>query len=263
MSPRRPRGGGCVRSSKPSDSADCFCVPWEDASGRGCGLSAAAEMHPLNLIRFAPAEGKRHVATSLSSDPLEVLLRHDHWGTRRVLEVCRELSAAQFQQRFDMGLGSLHEILTHVIGAMRRWADRLEQRPIRAAIDNPPRNAGLSSDYRVRTPDELIVLLDEAAQELVAVASRIRAPGGAGLASEIVFALDNTTYRTTRGAGLVHVTTHGSHHRAQCLNLLRRLGVTVLPELTVVDWQSEVETKAVEPFARRNVLPATRSQGKP
>lgn len=171
-----------------------------------------------------------------------------------MLEVCRELSPEQFQQRFDMGPGSLHDTLSHVIGAMRRWADRLTQRAIRPAIDNPPRNVGMPSDYRIRAPDELIILLDDAAAELAAITRDIQLPGGPGLASEISFALDNITYRATRGAALVHVTTHGTHHRAQCLNMLRRLGVTRLPELTVVDWQSETETRTVEPFARRNVV---------
>lgn len=190
----------------------------------------------------------------LSSNPLDVLLRHDHWGTRRVLEVCQELTPAQFQQRFDMGPGSLHETLTHVIGAMRRWVDRLHQRAIRPAIDNPPRNVGMPSDYRLRTPQELIPLLDEAAADLAAISRSIQSPGGTGLESEITFALDGTTYRTTRGAAFVHVTTHGTHHRAQCLNMLRQLGLPSLPELTVIDWQSEVETHKVEPNARRNVL---------
>lgn len=153
-----------------------------------------------------------------------------------------------------MGPGSLHDTLAHVIGAMRRWADRLTQRAIRPAIDNPPRNVGMPSDYRIRTPDDLITLLDAAAADLAAITHDIQQPAGPGLESEITFALDNTTFRATRGAALVHVTTHGTHHRAQCLNMLRRLGVTHLPELTVVDWQSETETKTIEPFARRNVV---------
>ncbi|MBL8963362.1 MAG: DinB family protein [Phycisphaeraceae bacterium] len=191
-----------------------------------------------------------------SADPLDILLRHDHWGTRRVLEVCREVTPAQFQQRFDIGLGSLHETLTHVIGAMRRWADRLTQRPLRPAIDQPPRGLGPGQDYRVRTPDELLELLNPAAVELASLADEFRRPGSAGLDSEIEIALDGTRYRVTRGAGLVHVATHGTHHRAQCLNMLRRVGVGRLPELTVVDWQAEVETGQIEPSARRNVLQA-------
>lgn len=180
----------------------------------------------------------------LASDPLDILLRHDHWGTRTVLGLCAGLSPEQFQQKFDMGLGSFHEILSHLIGAMRRWADRLEQRPVRPAVDNPPRNKGMASDYRVRTPAELIELLDPAAEELMQIAARIRAPGGPGLDSLIEIALDGTTYRLTRGAGLVHVTTHGAHHRAQCLNLLRRLGVAPLPEIMVIDWQTATQNTA-------------------
>jgi uncharacterized damage-inducible protein DinB len=39
----------------------------------------------------------------------------------------------------------------------------------------------------------------------------------------------------------VHVTTHGMHHRAQCLNVLRRLEVPGvsdrLPDLDALEWQ--------------------------
>ena len=39
-----------------------------------------------------------------------------------------------------------------------------------------------------------------------------------------------------RGAVITHVTTHGMHHRAQCLNMLRQLGVEQLPPSAVVEW---------------------------
>ena len=35
---------------------------------------------------------------------------------------------------------------------------------------------------------------------------------------------------------LTHITTHGTHHRAQCLNMLRQLGVTPLPPSSVAEW---------------------------
>lgn len=47
------------------------------------------------------------------------------------------------------------------------------------------------------------------------------------------------------GAALVHVTTHGMHHRAQCLNMLRHLGVPGisdrLPEIDPLDWQLQAK----------------------
>ena len=66
-----------------------------------------------------------------------------------------------------------------------------------------------------------------------------------------------TVYRFTRGVALVHIATHGMHHRAQCMNMIRHLGlagllVSDLPEIGVCDWQAEVESKQLEPFVRRN-----------
>jgi uncharacterized damage-inducible protein DinB len=34
----------------------------------------------------------------------------------------------------------------------------------------------------------------------------------------------------------MHVATHGMHHRAQCLNMLRQLGVNPLPPISVLEW---------------------------
>src|SRR5204863_251817 len=47
---------------------------------------------------------------------------------------------------------------------------------------------------------------------------------------------DGRTLQITRGAVLAQVTTHGMHHRAQCLNMLRRLGVNPLPPSSVAEW---------------------------
>ncbi len=44
------------------------------------------------------------------------------------------------------------------------------------------------------------------------------------------------TFTFARGAILTHVTTHAMHHRAQCLNMLRQLGVETLPPVAVVEW---------------------------
>ncbi len=53
--------------------------------------------------------------------------------------------------------------------------------------------------------------------------------------------LAGETHRFTLSAALVHVAIHGTHHRAQCLNMLRHLGVPGvsdrLPEIDPLDWQ--------------------------
>jgi predicted O-methyltransferase YrrM/uncharacterized damage-inducible protein DinB len=165
-----------------------------------------------------------------SSDPIDLLLAHDAWATREVLAACAPLDADSWHRRFEIGLGSLHETLTHIVGAMLRWADR---------IDGPPRPLRPSIEGTVRTAAELRTLLDAAESELAAAAARARSRG---LDTVVEVTLGGTSYRFTLGAMLVHVATHGSHHRAQGLNMLRRLGLPGvsdrLPEIDVLDWQA-------------------------
>lgn len=190
----------------------------------------------------------------LTSDPLDALIASDAWGTRIVLEKCRDLSHEQFHREFPMGLGSLHETLTHVISVMRRWTDRLAGRPPRPMLHKVKKYPHLSGDAKDRTPDELLALLDEARRDLVAVAAQARASTSASLASTL--SLDwpgddgvAKTYTFTRAVVFVHLCTHGYHHRAQCLNMLRHLNVPGLsdhlPEPSAVDWQTAAESPAV------------------
>jgi uncharacterized damage-inducible protein DinB len=158
------------------------------------------------------------------------LLGHDEWATRRLLERCRGLTPAQFTQRFDMGPGSLHDTLTHVVSAMRRWADRIEGRPLRESLEKPA---------APRPPAELVRYLDEAARDLRSVAARIDSAGTLDETFQVSFAGAPAPITLTRGTAIVHVATHGAHHRAQCLNMLRRLGVADPPDLDAVEWEIE------------------------
>jgi uncharacterized damage-inducible protein DinB len=47
------------------------------------------------------------------------------------------------------------------------------------------------------------------------------------------------TLSLPRAVVLAHVATHGMHHRAQALNMLRQLGVTPLPRSSVIEWSKE------------------------
>ena len=165
-----------------------------------------------------------------AADPLWIALRHNAWATREVLCTCACLSDEQWQKRFEIGPGSLHDTLTHVVGAMLRWADR---------IAGPPRTIRSSiEDGSYRTPAELMVLLAAAEADLEAAATHAQARG---LLTTSDVALGDANHRFTLGAMLMHVITHGVHHRAQCLNILRRLaapGISDrLPEIDVLDWE--------------------------
>lgn len=146
-------------------------------------------------------------------------LEHNVWSTRRLIEACRPLSRQQWEQNFDIGPGSLAATLSHIVETMAYFADCFagkvyERRPDFAA--------------RASTPDTLLSLLDEAGRALDdAVESLVLRHAERG----------SVMWRSAPGGkipvpvALAQVFDHGTHHRAQCLNMLRRLGVEPLPRL--------------------------------
>ena len=154
-----------------------------------------------------------------TSDPLEILRAHDLWATNNLLEACTKLSSEQFHKRFEMGPGSLHDTITHILGAMQGWGDLLAGREQRPHLEGTK-----------RTPQELMQRLDEISNDLDVSSADHRV-------DELVSgSRGEKSYTFARGAVLTHVMTHGMHHRAQCLNMLRRLGVDPLPPSSVVEW---------------------------
>lgn len=162
-----------------------------------------------------------------TSDPLAILLAHDHWATRQVLEACSRLTPQQFLHRFEMGPGSLHDTTTHILGAQRAWTDLL------AGRDPRPRLEGTQ-----RSVPELLALLDESASDLAAVA------GDHPLDETVTRSRGGKSYTFARGAVLTHVATHAVHHRAQCLNMLRQLGADPLPAASVLEWMQTADSGA-------------------
>jgi len=162
-------------------------------------------------------------------DNTERFLRHNAWATRVLLERCRSLTRQQFHQRFEIGPGSLHDTLRHIISVMRRWANRIADRPPGNPIEESP---------TTHTPDELLALLGEVNRELEDIALRVAREARFDEMMRVEF----TPERFSRGTAFVHVITHGAHHRAQVLNMLRRLRVTDLPELEAIEWELRTRT---------------------
>ncbi len=155
-----------------------------------------------------------------TSDPTEVLLTHHRWAMRNLLHACAKLTPEQFHQRFDMGPGSLHDTALHMLGALRGWGDLLAGRDQRPRIEQEG----------TRTPEQMRALLEEITDD-IENSVRAHPPG------EIVTgSRGGRSYSFARGAVMTHVMTHGMHHRAQCLNMLRHLGVDPLPHVSVVEW---------------------------
>jgi uncharacterized damage-inducible protein DinB len=147
------------------------------------------------------------------------------WATANVLDACAGLSRDQFHRPFDMGPGSLHATTTHILGSTRAWGDMLAGRGLRERLES-------GGD---RSASELRALVDPICD---ALEDAVRAHP---LDGPVTGERGGRSYTFTRGAVLTHVTTHGMHHRAQCLNMLRQIGIEKLPHAAVVEWMLMVD----------------------
>lgn len=165
-----------------------------------------------------------------STTPLGLFLEHDRWATRRLLRCCRDLSQAEFEQRFDIGPGSLHDTLTHIISAMRRWTDRIGDATLRPNLEG-----------ETHTVAELVALHDAAATAFRNLAQRTLDAGAFNDSMTIELRGESGEpehYTFTRGTAIAHVLTHGTHHRAQCVWMLRRLRPQMpLPDFDAIESQ--------------------------
>jgi putative acetyltransferase len=96
--------------------------------------------------------------------------------------------------------------------------------------------------------------LDRAARELARVARSIAARDGWD--ERWLDVLDNPPKEKTYGGAIAHVVTHSMHHRAQLLQMLRRLGVNALPEGDVLSWEQHRGCPVVVRFEQPHDVPA-------
>lgn len=194
-----------------------------------------AERHPWNLISQPadPLAGElRREATIMpgsAATPLRLLLEHDRWATRRLLDCCADLSADEFDKQFDMGVGTLRKTLTHIIGAMRRWIDRISGDTLRPSIESETLDVA-----------QLIAMHEQVSATFTDLAQRVTAEGGFDEPMSVELIDDagvKQRFDFTKGSALMHVLVHGTHHRAQCAWMLRRVRPDFAPpDIDVIEW---------------------------
>ena len=155
---------------------------------------------------------------------LEKLIRHDAWTTRLLLTRAADLPDAALDQPFDMGHRTLRRTFQHIVANMECWCDLILARSQRPSAQAPNDNIHI-----------LLTRLDIVAAELAALGESFSSGGR----DDDIFTdyLDKPPLQKSVGTALVHLTTHGMHHRAQCLWMMRHLGLQNLPEGDVFSWE--------------------------
>ena len=166
-------------------------------------------------------------------DILDRLLGHDAWTTRLLLERCRALTNDELHREFDVGHGSVHATLVHMIGNVRVWTDLMT-----GAKPAPDDDAwhGLSVD-------DLLAHHEAALADFAALARRIRDEGR--LDELWIDPLDEPPTTKSYGGAMAHVLTHDMHHRSELLHVLHRLGLQDLPEGDVLSWEEATRSADV------------------
>jgi uncharacterized damage-inducible protein DinB len=161
-------------------------------------------------------------------DLLDRLLGHDSWTTRQLLLRCENLKDEELDREFDIAHRSVRATFVHLIYNIEAWSDSMAGKPIR-------REKG-------RSVPELIDRLDDAANDLKRVARAVAERNGW---DEIwIDPAEVPPIERSYGGTIAHVITHSMHHRAQLLYLLRRLGVSDLPEGDVLSWEQSFQSES-------------------
>ncbi|MGN6135852.1 MAG: DinB family protein [Aureliella sp.] len=151
---------------------------------------------------------------------LERYFAYHDWGNAQVLAALEGADDAVLDRDFGMGRGSIRKTLLHLLDVDQWWWNYWHEQP-----KDPPKNEGLSLDQIRSLGQELsqqrsgfLAGLDQAGCDRIITSMPAGIP-----------------FRVRIGESLVHVCIHGSHHRAQLVNMLRRSERTV-PAVDLIDW---------------------------
>ncbi len=156
-------------------------------------------------------------------DLLDRLLDHDRWATLQLLDLTRDLDAAQLDQEFDIGHRTLRATWIHLIFNIDAWTRQMKGLPER----RPDRDITLDAWYEA-TRDEFASFARHIRDE-----QRFDDTFG-----------ESPEEQLTYGAAILHVLLHNEGHRTEILHILQRLGNDNLPEIDHALWD----------FARRGLL---------
>jgi len=156
-------------------------------------------------------------------DILDRLIGHDRWATERLLLLCHDFTATEWDQEFEIGHRTLRRTFEHVLLARRSWLDLMTGAPGSWMQGEPL--PGLPLDEFLERNRVTSERLDAFSRAVIA----------AGRLDERF--TDTWGVEHSFGATIVQVILHAHGHRAEILHMLERLGVENLPDGDPQEWE--------------------------
>ncbi len=147
------------------------------------------------------------------------------WCNGRLLDLAAPLDAAALDRDFGMGLGTIRKTALHIADAERWWLKNWTTAP--SQFDRAPTTTGIAElraqwKHIATDRNRFIDTLDETSAQRVVTAL-----------------IGPMSVRMPVIESVVQLCGHGTHHRAQLVNMLRHCGVTA-PGIDYVVWLREL-----------------------
>lgn len=157
-------------------------------------------------------------------DAISMQLKYSDEMNRRLLRSATQLDASALDQWFDMGMGTLRKTLAHIYAGEQVWLERWK-----GNRDFPwPPYETTQSPADLRTAFEATWVTRDAFLATV---------DDSQLSAEQVYRdSKGSLFRTTLFEMILQGVTHSTHHRAQAVNMIRRVGGEVV-EVDFMYWR--------------------------
>lgn len=189
-----------------------------------------AQLPRLDYI-FMMHETKPSEAPRLSISILKDYFAYNDWGREMILDLAQGLDDASLDRRFEMGCGSIRRNIQHTLDAENFWLGNWtdgpggtflqsdERTPVARLREESAATAWRRNDYLAKCSE------DDLSRPIHAKPSPERT---------ITFPL---------GVTMLQLCNHGTHHRAQTINMLRQCGKPA-PASDYTLWRKDVEAPA-------------------
>ncbi len=156
-------------------------------------------------------------------DTVRAMLGYDDWANDTILRAAMPLTDEQLDRPFDMGRGTLRKTLLHIVCAEQVWVARWQGRAETPWPDEDERaGVAVMQERLQRGRTERTGFLDSLRDGDLARKVTYRDSFG-------------SLFSAPLGDMLLQMCIHSVHHRAQAVNMIRRVGGTP-PELDYMYW---------------------------
>jgi len=149
-------------------------------------------------------------------DTIIALFAYSDRTNATLLHAAEPLSAAQLDQSFDMGMGTLRKTLAHIYVGEKVWLERCTGN---AECKWPPYETSVT----LAEISEQLRLLIHPRDAFLATLNDAKVGAGQTYRDS-----KGTLFKATLHDMILQSIVHSTHHRAQAVNMLRRLGGQVV-----------------------------------